>query len=370
MRIGIVGCGKIADSHAWSIQHTADCEIVGVCDREELMAKQLFDRFPIKAYFDDVSKMLMSSNPEVVHITTPPQSHFSLAKLCLESGCHVYVEKPFTCDTHEAEELIALADARNLKLTVGHDDQFRHCARRMRDLVRSGYVGAGPVHLESYYGYDMSAAGYAKAMLGDKDHWTRKLPGGLLQNIISHGIARIAEFLTTDEPHVIAHGFVSPRLRSLGEQNIVDELRVIVSEPAGNTAYFTFSSQLRPFLHQLRILGTRNGLVIDLDNETLIKLPGLRHKSYLEQFVPPVEFARQYLQNLAINSRKFLKRDFHAKAGMKYLIGAFYDSIREGSAGPIPHREILLTSRIMDAIFDQLRNKDDPEPAVSRPSSR
>lgn len=355
MKIGIVGCGKIADAHAWAIQHIADCEIVGVCDREELMARQLYERFPIKAYFGDLSNLLDKATPDVVHITTPPQSHFALAKQCLERGCNVYIEKPFTCDTAEAEELIALANERRLRLTAGHDDQFRHAARRMRELVRSGYLGVGPRHMESYYGYDLGAAGYAKALLGDKGHWARRLPGGLLQNIISHGIARIAEFMTSDEPFVLAHGFVSPLLRSLDEHDIVDELRVIISESQGNTAYFTFSSQLRPSLHQLRILGARNGLLLDLDNETLIQLPGTRRKSYLEQFLPPIDFAGQYVRNLAINSRNFLVRDFHSKAGMKYLIEAFYRSIREDSPVPIPYREILLTSRIMDAIFLQLR---------------
>jgi len=355
MKIGIVGCGKIADSHAWAIQRIAGCEIVGVCDREELMARQLYERFPIGAYFDDLSSLLVRAKPDVVHITTPPQSHFTLAKQCLEQGCNVYIEKPFTCDAAEAEELIGLAERQRLKLTAGHDDQFRHCARRMRELVRSGYLGDGPLHMESYYGYDIGATGYAKALLADNGHWARSLPGGLLQNIISHGIARIAEHLTTDRPFVFAHGFVSPFLRSLGEQDIVDELRVIVAEDECNTAYFTFSSQLRPSLHQFRILGTRNGLALDQDNETLIRLPGVRNKSYLEQFIPPIEFAGQYLRNLMLNFRTFLARDFHSKAGMKYLIEAFYRSIREDAPVPIPYREILLTSRIMDAIFLQVR---------------
>jgi hypothetical protein len=53
----------------------------------------------------------------------------------------------------------------------------------------------------------------------------RYLPGKLLHNIISHGIARIAEFLTTDSPHVIVHGFISPSLKRIGETEIIDELR-------------------------------------------------------------------------------------------------------------------------------------------------
>ena len=354
LRVAIIGCGKIADSHAAQIQRIADCEIVGVCDREELMAKQLYERFSIKQHFSSVDDLLETARPDVVHITTPPQSHFSLGKQCLERGCHVYVEKPFTVDADEAEELIALAERNGRKITAGHDDQFRHAARRMRELVKGGYLGGAPVHMESYYCYELGGSSYAKALLADKSHWVRKLPGMLLQNIISHGIARIAEFLTTDSPTVIAHGFVSPGLRQLGEREIIDELRVIISEEERATAYFTFSSQIRPSLHQFRIIGPKNGLLMDQDSETLVKLRGARYKSYLEQFVPPLIFAGQYFNNFTTNVRTFLARDFHMKSGMKYLIESFYQSIRSNTPLPIPYREILLTSRIMDDIFQQL----------------
>jgi hypothetical protein len=200
----------------------------------------------------------------------------------------------------------------------------------------------------------MARSGYAGALLGDKQHWVRRLPGKLLQNIVSHGIARIAEFLTTETPQVIAHGFTSPFLRSMGETEIVDELRVIISEKARTTAYFTFSSQMRPSLHQLRLYGTNNGLVLDHDQETLIRLRGMRYKSYAEKFVPPVVFAKQYLGNLKTNLKTFLANDFQMKSGMKYLIESFYRSISEDTPLPIPYREILLTAQIMDTIFEQL----------------
>src|SRR5437763_15650409 len=94
LKVAIVGCGKIADAHASQIQRIKGCEIVGVCDREPLMARQLFERFPVAHYFDDLSKLLSVVRPDVVHITTPPESHFDIARTCLARGCHVYVEKP------------------------------------------------------------------------------------------------------------------------------------------------------------------------------------------------------------------------------------------------------------------------------------
>ena len=317
LKIAIVGCGKIADSHASQIQRIEDCEIVAVCDQEPLMAQQLTQRLRVKHYFTDLQELLMNARPDVVHVTTPPPSHLDIARLCLESGCHVYVEKPFTLCENEAQELITLANEKHLKITAGHDDQFSHAARRMRVLVQSGFLGGKPTHMESTYCYELGDSGYAGALLGDKSHWVRKLPGQLLQNIISHGIAKIAEFLTTESPHVIAYGFTSPHLKRKGETEIIDELRVIISEEERATAYFTFSSQIRPSLHQFRIYGPKNGLILDHDQETVIKLRGARFPSYAEKFVPPFTFSKQYLENWGTNLRTFLANDFHFKSGMK-----------------------------------------------------
>src|SRR5467141_3331637 len=230
LKVAIVGCGKIADDHCSQILRIKGCEIVGVCDRELLMARQLSERFHVKQHFSELSKMLSQAQPDVVHVCTPPESHFAIAKTCLAAGCHVYVEKPFALCLDEARTMIASALEKGLKITAGHDDQFRHVARRMRALVQDGFLGDGPVHMESYYCYELGGSGYARALLGDKHHWIRKLPGKLLHNIISHGIARIAEFLTSDSPQVIAYGFVSPLLKRMGESEIVDELRVIICE--------------------------------------------------------------------------------------------------------------------------------------------
>lgn len=354
LKVAIIGCGKIADDHVQQIHRISGCEVVAACDLEPLMAKQLCDRFQIKQAFGDVAEMLGSCSPDVVHITTPPLSHFALATQCLKSGYHVYIEKPFALNENETQNILALAQGKGRKVTVGHDLQFSPVARRMRELVHKGYLGSEPVHLESYYCYDLTDPRYAKALLSDSNHWVRKLPGKLLHNIISHGIARIAEFLPTDSPHVMAHGFASPLLKSIGENEIVDELRVTISDANRTTAYFTFSSQMRPSLNLFRIFGSRNGLELDQDHETLLKLRGEPFKSYVEKFVPPLNLAAQQLGNAGTNLRKFLRNDFHMKSGMKFLIESFYHSIVTGGPPPIPYREICLTSRIMDGIFDQL----------------
>ncbi len=365
LKIAIIGCGKVADDHMdqiQRIQRVRDCKVVATCDRELLMARQLAERFRVERCFNDAEEMLKECMPDVVHITTPPQSHHSLGKLCLGNGCHVYIEKPFTVNSEEAEELIDLSNLKGLKVTAGHDIQFSHVARRLRQLVEDGYLGGRPIHMESYYCYNLSDPRYAQAFLSNEHHWLRSLPGMLLHNIISHGIARIAEYLTSDQPEVYAHGFVSPMLRSFGEEQMIDELRVVIREEQRTTAYFTFSSQMRPSLNAFRVFGPKNGLVLDQDRETLVELRGSSYKSYAEKFIPPVILAAQQLGNVATNLRKFLSNDFHMKSGMKYLIESFYRSISEHLAPPIPYAQIALTARLMDKIFSQLESCRDVMP--------
>src|SRR5207245_4832445 len=133
----------------------------------------------------------------------------------------------------------------------------------MRSFVEDGFLGGGPVHMESYYCYELGGSGYARALLADQQHWVRKLPGKLLHNIISHGIARIAEFLAGDSPEVIACGFTSPALKSKGESEIIDEVRVIICDEERATAYFTFSSQMRQALHPFLIDREKHCLILD-----------------------------------------------------------------------------------------------------------
>jgi len=130
-------------------------------------------------------------------------------------------------------------------------------------------------------------------------------------------------------------------------------LRVIIHDGMA-TAYFTFSSQMRPSLHMLRMYGPKNGLIVDENQQTVIKVRGARYKSYLEQFLPPWNYAKQYLGNALGNMKKFARADFQTGYGMKFLIQAFYHSITEDTPVPIPYHEILRTARIMDDIFSQL----------------
>jgi predicted dehydrogenase len=365
LKIAIVGCGKVADQHVEAIRRISDCVIVGLCDRELLMAKQLGERIGITECFSDLQEMLRTSRPDVVHITTPPQSHFSLAKQCLEFGSHVYLEKPFTITASEAESLIDFAKRRGLKITVGHNYLFTLEMLEMRRLVNTGFLGGRPIHLESYWSYDLEDRSYVAPMLGNHNHWVRQLPGQLFHNIISHGVAKLAEFLDGELTEIVATAHQSEQLRSLGAQEVMDELRVLIRDKSGTTAFFSFSTQVKG-LNQLRVYGPANSITADIITGSLVRNTSRAYKSYLTYFIPPLRTAKEHFRNAQCNVANFLRRRLYQDFGMKELIDRFYDSVRLGKPVPIPYREIMLTAKIMDEVFAQIYPNRLQSPTTAR----
>jgi predicted dehydrogenase len=366
-RVAIIGCGFIADQHADQLRSLPYCEITAACDTEGLMARQLADRFHIPHVFTSADEMLRIVRPDAVHITTPAQTHFSLGRICLEAGCHVYMEKPFTETTAEAEELIERSLKSGLRITVGHNLQFSPEALRMRELVRSGFLGGAPVHLESIQCYSHEEPTYGRAVLADSGHWVRRLPGTLLHNLISHGISKIAEFLVGERPSVISLSFNSPYIRGIGQLDIIDEVRAIIQDEAGTTAFFLFTTQFGAGSNELRVYGPDGILVVDNTYRTVLRLRPSGQKSYLRYFFAPWTHAHEHMRNSFRNIRLFARKEFHMDYGMKKLMERFYLAVRGGRPDPIPTDEILRTSRIMESIFEQLPGRSCK---ASRPAPR
>jgi predicted dehydrogenase len=361
LRVALVGCGKMADQHMAAIKRIPNVHIVGVCDNDEMMAEQLSDRFGLGFSTNELDRLLESQKPDIVHITTPPQSHYELAKRCLDAGCHAYIEKPFALTTEETVRILNFAEKMKLKVTAGHNYQFTWENIEARNLVKSGYLGGRPIFIESYYSYNFVGDSYALALLGDKEHWVRKLPGKLLHNVISHAVARLAEFMEEDNPRVSVLGYTSPALRARGEKTIRDELRVTVFDKANTSALLIFTSQIKPPVNKYRLYGEKNSIEVDNFNRTIIRMKDTNYKSYARYFAQPLLLAQEYSRNTINNVIRFLSAKFHDDSGLTNLIGAFYDAVREQRPLPISYREIILTSRIMDSIFQQLDDLSGPE---------
>lgn len=349
--IAIVGCGKFAEEHVKEIRTIPAARIVAVCDREELMAQQLAERYGIPRQYTSLTAMYEDITPDVVHIITPPQTHLQIGRYACEQGSHIYVEKPFTVDYGEAVQLIEVADACGRKLTVGHIYHFDPPALQMRKLVENGILGE-PVHIEAIMGYSLEGS-FGKAFTNDRNHWIYDLPGKLFQNVISHLVYKVLEFMPDDIPSVQVYGALWNRSLREKQVDILDELRVILA-CREVTAYLTFSANMSPPYSFLRVYGTKNTIEVDFNSRHVIVRRGKQFPTAVGKLLTGFDLARQYNRCAWQNLMSFLRSDYHYMAGMNYLIRSFYASIQNDSTPPIPYSDILRTARIMDLIFEGL----------------
>src|SRR5438067_1801103 len=115
VKVGIIGTGHIARQHLACLRELPGVQVAAVCDLSRAMAESAAERFGVPRWFTDSRAMLEQTKPDVVHVTTPPTSHYRLASDALAAGAHVLVEKPITVTFGEVESLVRQArDARRV----------------------------------------------------------------------------------------------------------------------------------------------------------------------------------------------------------------------------------------------------------------
>jgi predicted dehydrogenase len=355
LKVAIVGCGQIADGHVEEIRKLGNSEVVAVCDIEPIMAAQLAERYGIANHYKDFELLLKNEKPDVVHITTPPQSHFSLTMQALDHGCHVYVEKPFTPTYEEAKTLIDYAEKKHLKLTIGHTYEFDPPALEVMELAKSGSLGR-ILHVESFYGYNLQGS-FGTAIFSNSRHWVHGLPGKLFQNNINHLLNKVTPFIQDERPLIQAMGYIRREQRT-GDlrDDALDELRIMIKGEEVS-AYATFSAHIRPAAHFLKVYGTKNTVHADFVSRIVTFDPQPTIPSALGRMLTGFSQSAKYLKSSGRNALRFVQSEFHLFSGLNTLISRFYDSILTDQPPPISYRDILRLVYWMDEIFLQLKQE-------------
>lgn len=139
-KVGLLGAGYIIEAHAKSLNYQNNVEIAAVCDQSKDRAEKAAATFGISAVFTSLDAML-KSDIEVVHVLLPPDLHFDTARQIIESGRHVFLEKPMGLNAAECQSLTDLATTRGVKLGVNHNFLFLTSYQKLRQDVRDGTIG-------------------------------------------------------------------------------------------------------------------------------------------------------------------------------------------------------------------------------------
>src|SRR5438128_996632 len=141
IRMGVVGYGYWGPNIVRNLRSLEGCEVAAVCDQSPAAVKRIKQAHPDLTVTTQSSELLTSAEIDAIAVVTPVRTHFELAKAALQNGKHVFVEKPFTSTTQQAEELIELAERKNLKIMVDHTFLFTGAVRKIRELIDEGVLG-------------------------------------------------------------------------------------------------------------------------------------------------------------------------------------------------------------------------------------
>jgi predicted dehydrogenase len=141
VRVGVIGYGYWGPNVVRNLNALDNCHLVSICDRSRPALKRAHKSYPGVHLTTDMLEVLASPDIDAVAVVTPVWTHFELAKAALEHGKHVFVEKPFTSNSRQAEQLIELAERKNLQIMVDHTFLFSGAVRKIRELVNNQTLG-------------------------------------------------------------------------------------------------------------------------------------------------------------------------------------------------------------------------------------
>jgi predicted dehydrogenase len=141
IRIAVIGYGYWGPRIARNLNSADGCKVFTICDKSAGSLQRARRDFPNVELTCDVNTVLSSPDIDAIAVVTPVWTHFELAESALKNGKHVFVEKPFTSTSAQAEQLVELAERKNLQIMVDHTFLFTGAVQRIRKMVDDGALG-------------------------------------------------------------------------------------------------------------------------------------------------------------------------------------------------------------------------------------
>lgn len=141
IRVGVIGYGYWGPNIVRNLHGLDSARVEVVCDKSTSALARVRKSYPGIKTLSDPAEVISSPEVDAVAVITPVWTHYQLAKAALENGKHVFVEKPFTSNAAQAEELIELAARKKLTVMVDHTFLFTGAVRRIRELVDQNVLG-------------------------------------------------------------------------------------------------------------------------------------------------------------------------------------------------------------------------------------
>jgi predicted dehydrogenase len=340
LKAALIGAGQIARQHLACLRQLPGVELAAVCDLSPAAAECAAERYQVRSWFTDHAAMLRDVRPDVVHVTTPPTSHYRLALDALRAGAHVVLEKPATATLEEVEGLLRGAVEAGRAVVEDYNYLFNRATREILRRIESGELGA-VVHVEVLICLDiLGPEGFADP---NSPHPCLSLSGGAIADFLPH-LASLAHLFVG--PHRRAEAIWTKRRPSILP---FDEFRAVVEAERG-TAALGFSASSQPDAFWLRVYGERMQAVANLF-ETRVTFDRVRPgPKPLRPLLNGLEEGRA-IRRAALGTllRKF-RGGPGAYEGLFELIGRTYQALADGSRLPVSANQVREVNQLVSAL--------------------
>lgn len=348
LRAALIGTGVISEQHLKYLSGDPLVDLVGVCDLSPSMAKYAADRFGARKAYTDSAAMLREAKPDVVHVLTPPHTHFAIVTDALTQGAHVVCEKPIAPQRQQFLDLWTLAQAKGLRLIEDHNYRFNQPILAIEKMLAAGDLGAVQ---EVEVRMALQVRGGGRFTDTAMPHPSHNLPAGVLHEFISHLCYLALRFMPTTGDGTfsrVAAAWSKHGTEPLFKYDDLDAMLVV----GGVHAHIRFSSHTAPDQFAVTVRGDRGWAETDLFQPFLrVTMPRKGGK-----VLSP-------LTNHWANGLDMMKsavRGFRNKVmqqtpyeGLWTFLGRTYDALREGREPPVTYADMDRASRLIDALLDE-----------------
>jgi predicted dehydrogenase/nucleoside-diphosphate-sugar epimerase len=356
MKVALIGAGNIATVHGPIVNNHPDAELVGIADRDLTRAESLAGWLNQCPCFDDAEAMLKETQPDVVHVLTPPASHVAVATLALEHGCHVLVEKPLAPNAAAARQIIDAAKANGRLMCVNHNMVFEHTVQEALEVFRGGSIG-DLVAVEAVYQFDPRRYPAILEDGAERTHWTYGLNGGPLEDLMPHPASLICELLPE-----IAEVQVVGANRGWLPQGWWDEVRVLAGPSrqmgmGGPVGSISISLNARPDIITFTIKGTEGMVEADLFADTVVVRRKLGLPRAAVRGLSGFSSGAQCIKGGVNNLLRFGLGRMDKSNGVQPLVDRFYKAIQGKAALPVEPEASLKVVQLMQGIWPEPMKK-------------
>jgi predicted dehydrogenase len=343
MRAAVIGTGRIARQHLDCLNTLPESEVVGVCDLSAVRAEAAAEQYRVPRWFTDHRRLLEECAPEVVHVTTPVGSHFTLARDALESGAHVLLEKPVTRSLDELRSLLELARERGRYLLEDHNYVFNGPVQQALAWARDGRLG-DPVHVEVAISLDVTGPG--SPFTDPNLPAPADLPGGAIADFVTHLASLPCAFLG-------AHSAVRPLWSKLGDSRLpADELRAVAQFDSG-TATISFSANSRPDEFLFVVEGTQMRMRANLFETGFTVQRTRRVPGPLQALVNGLEEGRRSAAGAVRGLWRKLEGGPGSYEGLWELVARTHRQLGRGEAPPVSMEDVERVNALAFALLGE-----------------